>query len=185
MLSELKIDQAVELAPILTGEVDLLPVQTRYSLRVKPKERCAFIEASNIDLPAQIGKMSVQYDRVVLCIGPDEYILICSLAEREPLARKFEELMGKYIFSATDISHRNVSFILSGEQTTNMINVGCPLDLSLENFPVGKCTRTIFESAEIILFRMGKTKFQLETWRSFAPFIVGYFEKYCLQNRGK
>jgi len=69
-----------------------------------------------------------------------------------------------------------------GKYAARMINVGCPLDLSLEKFPVGKCTRTVFENAEIMIFREKEDEFQLETWRSFAPYLARYFEKFCQFN---
>ena len=73
--------------------------------------------------------------------------------------------------SITDISHRNVAFLLSGEGATNTLNSGAPRDLSLDAFPVGCASRTIFGKAEVVLLRTGKTSFRLECWRSFAPYV--------------
>lgn len=75
-------------------------------------------------------------------------------------------------FSLVDISHRNVAFHISGDGAAHLINVGCPLDLDLAAFPVGKCTRTIFERAEIVLMREADTAFHVEIWRSFAPYFL-------------
>lgn len=183
MSYDLKKDQGVELAPVLAGQVTLMAEHLRYSLRVKSQDRTAFNAACGIDLPNKIGQTTVHNDRRIFCVGPDEYILISDPSERQSFARKFEQLAGKFIFSATDISHRNVGFKLSGKHATQLINVGCPLDLSLKNFPIGKCSRTIFESAEIMIFRAGEDEFQLETWRSFAPYMARYFEKFCQENR--
>lgn len=182
MSYDLKREQNVQIALLLTGRVTLMAEKIRYSLRVKEKDRTAFNAASGIELPAKIGQTSGQNNRRVFCIGPDEYILIATPAERQTLWQKFEKLKTEFIFSTTDISHRNVGFILNGKQAAQMINMGCPLDLSLEKFPIEKCTRTIFESAEIMLFRAAEDKFQLETWRSFAPYMARYFEKFYQEN---
>lgn len=172
------IDQNVDIAPLLTGKVELMAECVRYSLRVKPQDREQFNKAGNLLLPAGIGQTSIQSDRRIFCVGPDDYILIDKPSEQKSLNRQFKELGGKFTFSVTDISHRNVGFKLIGPHAVKMINVGCPLDLSLQHFPVGKCTRTIFENAEIMIFREEENEFQLETWRSFAPYMARYFEKY-------
>ncbi len=182
MSYDLKIDQGVEIAPVLAQQVTLIAEQLRYSLRVKSKDRAAFNEASGLSLPNKVSQTSLHKDRMVFCVGPDEYIFIGSTSERKSFDLKFKKLAGNFIFSATDISHRNSGFRISGKQATQLINVGCPLDLSLKNFPVGKCTRSIFESAEIMIFRAKEDEFYLETWRSFAPYIARYFEKFCQEN---
>ena len=39
------------------------------------------------------------------------------------------------------------------------------------HFPVGMATRTLFEKAEIVLWRIAPDSFHLEVWRSFAPYV--------------
>jgi sarcosine oxidase subunit gamma len=48
---------------------------------------------------------------------------------------------------------------------------GCPLDLTMRAFPVGACARTLYHKAEIVLWRTEGDAFQLEVWRSFAPYV--------------
>ncbi|HKN29399.1 MAG TPA: sarcosine oxidase subunit gamma family protein [Roseiarcus sp.] len=47
-----------------------------------------------------------------------------------------------------------------------------PLDLRTSAFPIGTATRTIFDKAEIVLWRRAETAFRVEVWRSFAPYLV-------------
>jgi sarcosine oxidase subunit gamma len=51
---------------------------------------------------------------------------------------------------------------------------GCPLDL--DGFATGRATRTIFETVEIILLRKDKVLFEVEVWRSFAPWLKAALE---------
>jgi sarcosine oxidase subunit gamma len=46
---------------------------------------------------------------------------------------------------------------------------GCPLDL--DRFVVGRATRTIYETVEIILIRETEDRFHVEVWRSFASWL--------------
>jgi hypothetical protein len=41
---------------------------------------------------------------------------------------------------------------------------------------VGMVARTIFEKAEIVLFRSGEQAFRVEVWRSFAPYVLGLLQ---------
>jgi sarcosine oxidase, subunit gamma len=49
----------------------------------------------------------------------------------------------------------------------------CPLDLSLAQFPIGMCTRTVFAKADVLLWRTGADAFHLEVWRSFTAYVTG------------
>ncbi|MBV9812830.1 MAG: hypothetical protein JO326_08760, partial [Acetobacteraceae bacterium] len=48
---------------------------------------------------------------------------------------------------------------------------GVPLDLDARAFPVGMCTRTVFEKAGIILWRFALHDWRLGVARSFVPYV--------------
>ncbi len=180
--NELTIDQGVVLAPVLTGashevSVVLVPERARFSLRVKPSNLKALSEASELDLPEKIGASTLASSTKILCLGPDERLVVSDVTSGGTLRRMFAELSSQISFSYADISHRNVAFEISGARAVKLLNTGCPLDLCLRAFPVGKCTRTVFEHAEITLLREGEYRFYVELWRSFAPYFVRLLEK--------
>jgi sarcosine oxidase, subunit gamma len=70
------------------------------------------------------------------------------------------------------VSHRNAGFLVSGPHAAGVLNAGCALPLDLAAFPVGKCTRTLFGKAEIVLWRREETAFRIEVWRSFAAYVA-------------
>ena len=75
--------------------------------------------------------------------------------------------------SLVDVSHRDVTFMVSGQNADAVINAGCPLDLSLDRFPVGTASRTVFGKSDIVLARVGHHDFRVTTCRSFAPYVHG------------
>jgi len=77
------------------------------------------------------------------------------------------------LHSATDVSHRNIAILVSGSGAAAAINAGCPQDLSLNAFPVGACSRTIFGKIEIVLLRTAEDAFRVEVWRSFSEYAFG------------
>ena len=53
--------------------------------------------------------------------------------------------------SLVDVSHRHVAFRVAGARAADVLNSGCPLDLSPPAFPAGAATRTLLGKAEVIL----------------------------------
>jgi len=173
-------DQAIDIPSELSSEdvtVSLLDERVRFSLRVKRKDLATFKKISGLKLPLKIGQSASTKNKLCFCLGPDEWLLVASVSKRDELTNKLKDVSSALTCSITDISHRNVGFDISGSKAATLINVGCPQDLSRETFPVGKVTRTVFESASIILYRKNETAFQIECWRSFGPYMRDFFKR--------
>jgi hypothetical protein len=55
---------------------------------------------------------------------------------------------------------------VEGAGAARTVASGCPLDV--ERFAVGRATRTVYETVEVILWRESETTFRVFVWRSFA-----------------
>lgn len=173
-------DQAIDIPEALSsGDVTiaLIEERARYSLRLKSSDVTAVKKASGLKLPTKIGGSSTTKDVTCLKLGPDEWLVIADMKQKLELNKQFAKISNDYVCSVTEVSHRNVAFDIKGEGAVKMVNVGCSLDLSIEKFPIGKVTRTIFESASIILLRTGEQSFHIECWRSFGPYLRDYFAR--------
>ena len=73
--------------------------------------------------------------------------------------------------SLVDVSHRQIGLVVSGSRAARALSAGCPLDLNPRACPPGMAARTIFDKAEVVLWRRGEA-FHVEVWRSFAPWLV-------------
>ncbi|NNE57980.1 MAG: sarcosine oxidase subunit gamma [Hellea sp.] len=176
MSFDIKIDQGVEIPEVLqSGRVvaELAGEKVRLSLRVKSADRTAVAKALGFTLPAKIGATSSKVGITCACLGPDEWIVIADQDKGGKLYGKALKLASKYDMSVTDVSFRNIGITVTGEGAADMINVGCPLDLRLAAFPVGSCTRSVYEAVPILLYRRAEDSFTVECWRSFAPYVVG------------
>lgn len=125
--------------------------------------------AFRVELPRKPLRAGSSGDRHVLWLGPDEWLLFAPERDRGELERAFGDIAEPH--SLVDVSQRNVGLIVEGAAAEIVLNSGCPLDLDRAAFPVGMCTRTIFDKAEIVLWRTGEHSFHLEVWRSFAPYV--------------
>ena len=139
----------------------------RINFRATTKGAKDFGKTIGLDLPTAPGQVAKKGSLTATWIGPDEWLIIDDKQSIDALMPRRENAQ----FSATDISHRNVGFLLSGEGATNVLNSACPRDLSLSAFPVNTGSRTIFGKAEVVIIRTGRNAFRVECWRSFSPYV--------------
>lgn len=162
--------EPIELAAFTADGVTiaLASPMARYSLRAR--ERSALEKMIGVALPEKIGTTEVS----AVCLGPDEWLV------RMPLGALLAPGDGIAV-SVTEVSERSICIAVTGPHAAQVIAAGCPLDL--DKFAVGRATRTIFETVEIILLRTGDERFEVEVWRSFAPWLRSAFEAAATQLR--
>jgi sarcosine oxidase subunit gamma len=171
-------DQALDIPESLNSDglkISLISERLRYSIRIKKSDLVAVKKIGGLGFPSKVGKTSLSSACDILCLGPDEWLVIAAPTEQTKLSKAFKKIKKDYVVSITEISHRNIGLSVMGPRAVRAINVGCSLDLSLQAFPIGKTTRTVFESASIVLTRRGEDAFSIECWRSFAPYLRDFF----------
>jgi sarcosine oxidase, subunit gamma len=152
--------------------VEVAAPAMRISLRAPEVSVAALNKAIGFALP-QKSKTSVSKNDIhALWIGPDEWFIIAP--EGSDLLAKFAKVAAFH--SAVDVSHRNAALIVSGAGAADVLNAGCPQDLSLTVFPVGGCSRTLMGKTEVILYRTAVDQFRVEVWRSFATYALDFIE---------
>lgn len=148
----------------------------RISLRARPDGVAALSKALGVNLPQEPKHSATKGQRSALWLGPDEWLVI-DTGGKSP----FEDLRGvEALHAATDVSHRNVGLIISGDGAARTINAACPQDLSLNVFPVGAASRTVFGKAEVVIWRLSETEFRMECWRSFAEYVFALLSEGAL-----
>ena len=154
-----------------------LPAATRFVLRGRPAAIDAAEAAFGQTLPRTACRATQTERRAALWLGPDEWLMLAPDDEAAPLFATLTEAIGAAPHSLVDVSHRQVAIEISGPDVEAVLNTGCPLDLSLDEFPVGMCTRTIFGKSEIVLWRTSAAGFRVEVWRSFAAYVWRMLEE--------
>jgi sarcosine oxidase subunit gamma len=141
-----------------------VPPRLRYSLRGSETVAKAAGKAFGLELPQAINRATVDGDRIAFRLGPDEWHL---------MGASVGPIETDEAFSLVEISHRNTAIAVSGSAAADVLAAHVMLDLDLAAFPVGMATRTLLTKAEILLFRDTISSFQIEVWRSFAPYVFG------------
>ncbi|WP_309084752.1 sarcosine oxidase subunit gamma [Chelativorans sp.] len=145
---------------------------SRLSLRAPEASLAGLSQALSLDLPRRPKSSATKGPRAALWLGPDEWLVIDE--EEADLAAICAAVPA--LHSAVDISHRNVGILVSGARAEEVLNSGCPQDLSSRAFPVGAASRTVFGKAEIVLWRTGEEAFRVECWRSFSDYVFSFLE---------
>ena len=136
--------------------IALAPPMARYSLRARQAQTLEIL--LGVKVPEKIGAT----DAGIMCLGPDEWLMRAAAGTIIP--------MGKACAVAvTDVSDRSICIVVEGPRAAEILMTGCPLDL--DKFPVGRATRTIFETVEIIVIREADCRFHVEIWCSFASWL--------------
>jgi sarcosine oxidase subunit gamma len=147
------------------------PAATRIVVRAPAASRPALARALKLDLfdGKQIRTLG---PRMSLPLGPDEWLVIDEEgADLVAACRGVDAL-----HSAVDVSHRNVGILVSGIGAEAVMTSGCPRDLSLAAFPVGRAARTLLGKVEVVLVRTQPQAFRVEVWRSFSDYAFTLLE---------
>ncbi len=153
------------------------PPADRFIVRGQEAARMASSAAFGAELPAGLGAAGRSGERTALWLGPDEWLLIAEGGSVVTLAAALEAGLAGLPHALVDVSHREVGLIVSGALAARVLNAGCPLDLRMKSFPVGVATRTLFDKAEIVLWRLAETEFRVEVARSLSPWLAAALEE--------
>ena len=134
----------------------LVPAAKRYSLRGTAADLQGLMP---INLPTKIGDVSDSGAGLAVMLGPDEWLLIGAVSV---------DSAGQAV-SITEITERQIGLAIEGPRAAELLMSGCPLDL--ERMATGRGTRTIYETVEIVVIKHSDTRFRVEVWRSFAPWL--------------
>ena len=146
-----------------------LPFSGKFSLRCRQDTRPALSKALGLDLPGKIGGSAGAGTRRAFCVGPDEWMILCSEAERAELAQACAALYGGTPHSLVDVSFREVGIAVCGRDSATLLSMFCARDLS--RIAVGGGVRTLFDTAQALILRDGSFDYHLYVWRSFHPHV--------------
>jgi sarcosine oxidase, subunit gamma len=153
----------------------VLPSASRFVFHGNAEARTRASTAWGVPFADEACRARAALGRATLWLGPDEYLLLDGASDPRTaaaLAAAIENALGELPHALVDISQRQIAFELRGAQAADILSGGCPLDLDIEQFPVGACTRTVFAKADIVLWRTAADTFHLEVWRSFGAYVT-------------
>ncbi|EAU40362.1 hypothetical protein FP2506_04010 [Fulvimarina pelagi HTCC2506] len=155
-------------------KITLQPSSGRLSFRAKQKAIAGSTEVAGFTVDGPVNSRRENLGLASLRLGPDEWMFLCDESETEAVVANVSRSLDNVAHSLVDVSHRDVTFEVTGKDAEAVINSGCPLDLSLSAFPVGSATRTVLGKTEIVLARITEITWRVTCWRSFGSYVQGY-----------
>ena len=152
----------------------LLPAAAQFVFRGPGETALLAGQAFGVALPNQACRAARAGDRAALWLGPDEWLLISPPDPAVQVETIIAGALGDTPYSIVGVGHRNFALQIEGPRAARVLNAGCPLNLDLEAFPDGMCTRTVLAKAQVVLWRTGPETFYIGVWRSFAPYVWDY-----------
>lgn len=143
----------------------------RFCLRIALENADAITEQLGYSLPKNIGDRSGSGNQTAHCLGPDEWVLQSSDEKAQALVEGLASVAASTPLSLVDISDRDVTFSLLGNEAATLLSVACPINL--RDFPVNSGKRTVFDCAQVVLYRDDETWFRMDVARSYAPHVWG------------
>jgi sarcosine oxidase, subunit gamma len=150
-----------------------VPPASRLIFQGSGEARTAAAAAWGVAFADEACRAIVLEKRATLWLGPDEYLLLDFADAPNMAATAMEQALTGLPHALVEVSHRQIALKIFGPHAELILSGGCPLDLSVANFPVGMCTRTVFAKADILLWRTGADTFHVEVWRSFTAYVTG------------
>lgn len=160
-----------------------MEAEARLVLRLRERDLAANAKAGGLNLDIPLNTLVREGELLAARLGPDEWLLIAPHDLMGPWSwGLMEDLRGVHS-SKVEVSNRQCAIEVAGEAAADVINAGCPLDLSRQRFPTGTATRTVLNKSEIILMRTGdEPRFRIEVWRSFAPYVHAILAEAALEH---
>lgn len=158
-----------------------LAPRCRFSLRGDASVFAAAGVAFGVPLSQQSCRAHAQGTRSALWLGPDEQLLLGLDTDAGVIASELSRALSGLRHSLVDVSHRQTALEISGPYAEDILNGASPLNLSIEAFPVGMCTRTLLDKADIILWRTRPDAFHIEGWRSFTDYVACLLAEIALE----
>ena len=150
--------------------VELLDPDARFCLRVDASRASAAGGALGLELPHQVGRRAVHAYREALCLGPDEWVIAAPEVERRAIVDAMAALYAETPHSLVDISDREVCIRIDGPRAAELLSFGCPRDI--DRLPPGSGVRTVFDGAQVVIWRDAADRFRIDVWRSFYPHVL-------------
>lgn len=179
MTAHVDLYKAGTLAANPAVSVEILAPVARFSLRAGPSEQASLSKALGITLPVKIGQRSSKGEVEILCLGPDEWVLLAPDNRAAELRESCQQVYDTAPHSLTDISDRDISLKISGPKATDLVTIGCPRDPDM--LPVGEGRRTVFDGIAVVLWRDEAQEYRLDLWPSFAPHVISLLQSGCAE----
>ena len=155
--------------------VTALPPRTciRLQLQSKTPGDVASLQILGTTLSSMPGYCSGE-DPLAWWLSPDSWLLFSRQYNGATLVASAHVACSGLCFSAIDVSDSLVGFEVSGKPVRSLLARGTGLDLSIDRFGLGRCTRVRFAQLPVLLRPLATDRFELFVDRGPSQWVYDW-----------
>lgn len=131
----------------------------------------AVLKHTGMHLPQRANTASIDLQRQLLWMGPDEWLLKLRDGQGSAIATALRAALSGVHCAVVDVGHGNTTLTLEGPAAAELLARGCPLDMHARVFSAGAVAQThVAKVSATVLCLAPGTHYELTVRRSFADY---------------
>lgn len=133
----------------------------------------AVLDVTGMHLPTTPNTASIDPQRQLLWLGPDEWMLKLRDRQGEAVGAALRQALTGIHSAVVDVGHGFTTLALQGPGSVDLLARGCPLDLHTRVFGTGALAQSHIAKASVtVLCLYAGIQYEVTVRRSFADYLV-------------
>lgn len=178
LLGRKAIDLQVDGRPCSLAEIPFVDMLNLRGDASDPRFSKAIFDTAGMVLPTIANTASIDPQRQLLWLGPDEWLLKLRDRQGEAMAAALQAALGDLHSAVVDVGHGNTTLMLQGPGSAELLARACPIDLHPRAFPTGALAQThVAKASATVLCMYAGIQYELTVRRSFADYLVRWLSE--------
>jgi sarcosine oxidase, subunit gamma len=166
-------DLAVDGRPCSLAEIPFVDMLNLRGDAKDPRFSQAVLDATGLHLPQKPNTASIDPQRQLLWLGPDEWLLKLRDRQGPSVMTALQGALQGQHCAVVDVGHGNTTLLLQGPASAELLARGCPLDLHPRVFGTGALAQThIAKASATVLCLYAGIQYEITVRRSFADYLA-------------
>ena len=166
-------DLVVDGRPCSLAEIPFVDMLNLRGDAQDPRFAKAVLDTTGMFLPTTANTASIDPQRQLLWLGPDEWMLKLRDRQGDAVAAALQGALSGMHSAVVDVGHGSTTLMLQGPGSADLLARGCPLDLHARVFATGALAQThIAKASATVLCLYAGIQYEVTVRRSFADYLV-------------
>ncbi|MEO7937104.1 MAG: sarcosine oxidase subunit gamma family protein [Burkholderiaceae bacterium] len=166
-------DLQVDGRPCSVAEIPFVDMLNLRGDARDPRFSKAVFDHTGMVLPTIANTASIDPQRQLLWLGPDEWLLKLRDRQGDAIAAALQSALQGLHSAVVDVGHGNTTLLVQGPASADLLARGCPLDLHPRVFPTGALAQShVAKASATVLCMYAGIQYELTVRRSFADYLV-------------
>lgn len=171
-------DLQVDGRPCSVAEIPFVDMLNLRGDAGDPRFSKAIFDMTGMVLPTIANTASIDPQRQLLWLGPDEWLLKLRDRQGGSVAAALESSLYGLHSAVVDVGHGSTTLLVQGPASADLLARGCPLDLHPRVFPTGALAQShVAKASATVLCIYAGIQYELTVRRSFADYLVRWLSE--------